>query len=159
MQHGQALDCLIREIVYVDPALGYVYLLKADVSDGFYRIGLRPEDAPKLGLIFPSGKEEDQMVAIPLTLPMGWKNSPPLFCTAMETVADLSNEALRTHQPSKQHLLDNRAEAVEPPPAPLLTQEHANLTRGPYLWRPNAKLLVYVDVGGKGHALGSRAPV
>ena len=86
------------------------------------------------------------MVAIPLTLPMGWKNSPPLFCTATETVADLANEALRTHQPSKQHLLDIRAEAVEPPPAPLLTQEHANLTRDPYLQRPNAKLLAYVDV-------------
>ena len=146
MQYGRALDRLIREIVYADLALGYVYLLKADVSDGIYRIGIRPIDAPKLGLILPSGKEKEQMVAIPLTLPMGWKNSPLLFCTATETVADLANEALRTHQPSKQHLLDIREEAVEPPPAPLLTQEHANLTRNPYLRRPNAKLLSYVDV-------------
>ena len=76
MQYGRVLDRLIREIVYADPALGYVYLLKADVSDGFYRIGLRPTDSPKLDLIFPSGKDEEQMVAIPLTLPMGWKNSP-----------------------------------------------------------------------------------
>ena len=103
MQYGRALARLIHKIVYADPALGYNYLLKADVSDGFYRIGLRPEDAPKLGLIFPSSKEEDPMVAIPLTLPMGWKNSPPLFCTATETVADLANKSLRTHQPSKQH--------------------------------------------------------
>ena len=58
MQYGRALDRLIRDIVYANPELGYVYLLKADVSDGFYRIGLRPEDSPKLGLIFPSGKEE-----------------------------------------------------------------------------------------------------
>ena len=86
------------------------------------------------------------MVAIPPTLRMGWKNSPPLFCTATETVADLANEALRTQHPSKQHLLDIRAEAVDPPPAPLLTQEHANLTRDPYLRRPNGKLLAYVDV-------------
>ena len=86
------------------------------------------------------------MVAIPITLPMGWKNSPPLFFTGTETVADLANESLRTHHPRKQHLLDIRAEAVEPPPAPLLTQEHANLTRDPYLRRPNAKLLAYVDV-------------
>ena len=56
MQYSRALDRLIRKIVYADPALGYVYLLKADVSDGFYRIGLRPTDAPKLGLVFPSGK-------------------------------------------------------------------------------------------------------
>ena len=122
MQYGRALDRLIREILYADPALGYVYLLQADVSDGFYRIWIRPTDPPKLELIFPSSKEEEQMVAIPLTLPMGWKNSPPLFCTATETVADLANEALRTHQPNKKHMPDIRVEAVEPPPAPLLTQ-------------------------------------
>ena len=86
------------------------------------------------------------MVAIPLTLPMGWKNSPPLFCTSTETVADLDNEALRTQQRSKQHLLYNREEAIEPPLAPLLTQEHAKLTRNPSLRRANAKLLAYVDV-------------
>ena len=56
MQYGRAFDRLIREIFYADPALGYVYPLKADVSNGFYRIGLRPEDAPKLGLIFPSNE-------------------------------------------------------------------------------------------------------
>ena len=43
-------------------------------------------------------------------------------------------------------MLDIRAEAVEPPPAPLLTPEHAALKRDPYLQRPNAKLLAYVDV-------------
>ena len=58
MQYGQALDRLLRGIVFADPALGYVYLLKADVSDGFYRIGLRPEDATKLGLIFSNGADE-----------------------------------------------------------------------------------------------------
>ena len=46
MQYGRALDRLLRKILFADPALGPLYLLKADVSDGFYRIGLRPEDAP-----------------------------------------------------------------------------------------------------------------
>ena len=62
--------------------MGPVDILKADVSDGFYLIGVRPEDAPKLGLIFPSDADEEPIVAIPLTLTMVWKNSPPLFCTA-----------------------------------------------------------------------------
>ena len=48
-------------------------MLKADLSDGFYRIGLNPEDAPKLGLVFPEIHGGEQLVAIPLTLPMGWK--------------------------------------------------------------------------------------
>ena len=59
MRYDWALDRLLREIVFADPALGYVYLLKADVSDGFYRIGLRLEDAPKLGLISPNGADEE----------------------------------------------------------------------------------------------------
>ena len=71
MLYGRALDRLLREIVFADPSLGPVYILKADVSDGFYFIGVRPEDAPKLGLIFPSGADEEPMVATPLTLPMG----------------------------------------------------------------------------------------
>ena len=35
MQYGWVLDRLLHEIVFAEPALGYVYLLKADVSDGF----------------------------------------------------------------------------------------------------------------------------
>ena len=89
-------------------------MLKTDVSDDFYRIGIRPEDAPKLGLIFPTGANEEPMVATPLTLPMVWKNSSPLFCTAMETVVDLANEALRSHKPIRPHKLDKQAEAVAP---------------------------------------------
>ena len=121
IQYGRALDRLLREIVFADPSLGYVYLVKADVSNGFYCIGLRPEDAPKLGLIFPKIADEEPMVATPLTLPICWKPSP-LFCTATETVADLANKYLRSHQPSRPHKLVDRAEAVAPPPVPSLAE-------------------------------------
>ena len=60
MQYGCALDPLLCEIVFTESALGPVYLLKADVSDGFYRIGLRSEDAPKLSLIFPTAQMRSQ---------------------------------------------------------------------------------------------------
>ena len=42
--------------------------------------------------------------------------------------------------------MDDRSEAIEPPLALLLTQEHAQLTRDPYLRPPKAKLLAYVDI-------------
>ena len=77
---------------------------------------------------------------------MGWKNSPLLLCTATEPVADLANKSLRSHQPSRPHKLYNRAEAVAPPPGPPLANEHTKLTRNPYLRRPKAKLVTYVDV-------------
>ena len=107
MQYSHTLDRLLREIVFADPILGPVYMLKADVSDGFYRIGIHPEDAPKLGLIFLSGADEETVVANPLTLPMDWKDSPPLFSLATEKVSDLANEPFRSHQPSRPHKLDN----------------------------------------------------
>ena len=61
-------------------------------------------------------------------------------------VADLASKSLCSHQPSKPHQLDNKAEAIAPLPAPPLEQEHAKLTRNPYLRLPKAKLLAYVDV-------------
>ena len=122
MQYVQYLDRLLCEIVYADLKLEPVHMIKADVSDGFYKIGLRQSDTAKLGLLFPSGAGEEYLVAIPLTLPMGWKNLPPIFCTGTETVADLENEALRAHAPTLPHKMDNRAEAVWVKPAPSLNK-------------------------------------
>ena len=44
MQYSRALDRLLCEIVFADPDFGPMYMLKADVSDDIYRIGIRPED-------------------------------------------------------------------------------------------------------------------
>ena len=41
MQYGRALDRLLQEIVFAEPSLGPVYMMKEDVSDGFYHIELR----------------------------------------------------------------------------------------------------------------------
>ena len=49
------------------------------MSYGFYRIGVNPEDVSKVGLIFPSGADEEPMVITPLTLPMSWKKLPSLI--------------------------------------------------------------------------------
>ena len=67
------------EVVIDNPELGPVHILKADVSDGFYRIGLRPTDTPLLGLVFTSKGEGKELVAIPITLPMGWKKLSPIY--------------------------------------------------------------------------------
>ena len=53
IQYGRALDRLLWEVVFENPALGPVYIIKADVSSGLYCIGLCPGDALKIGLIFP----------------------------------------------------------------------------------------------------------
>ena len=91
IQFGHALDRILRELILADPALGPVQLLKLDISDGFYQVNLNIDDIPKLGIAFPTKPGEPHIVAFPLGLPIGWKNSPPIFSAATETIADLAN--------------------------------------------------------------------
>lgn len=91
MQYGQTLHRVLREIVYVNMRYMPVCLLKADVSDGFYRVPFCPTNAPKLALVFPSIGTAEPMVAIPLVLFMGWKNSLPFFCATSENIVDVAS--------------------------------------------------------------------
>jgi hypothetical protein len=95
MQFGRALDRVIHSLVFANPAYGPVYLLKVDLSDGFYRVWLNLRDIPKLALVLPplTGSNEP-LVALPLALPMGWVESPPWFSVVTETGADLANARL-----------------------------------------------------------------
>ena len=77
----------------------------------------RPDDAIKLAVLFPTKQGEEQLVGIPLTLPMGWSESPPAFCTTTETAADLANSTLATAaNPLLRlpHRLDDIAETAVP---------------------------------------------
>ena len=107
MQFGHALERYLREILLADPELGKVYLAKFDISDGFYRIHLNVDDIFKLAVVFPTPKGQPALVALPLVLPMGWKNSPPIFSAFTETAADIANANLNTA--STPHPLESHA--------------------------------------------------
>ena len=51
MQYGWALDLIVREVVISGLDLVPIYLLKVDVSNGFFLVALQPYDTPKLGLV------------------------------------------------------------------------------------------------------------
>eukprot|EP00978_Attheya_sp_CCMP212_P049485 scaffold670895_cov130-Attheya_sp.AAC.1 len=73
MQFGRAFQRILRVLHQADPRWGPVYLIKIDVADGFYQVWLSFSAALKLGLVLPTdSRDEDQLVAIPLSLPMGW---------------------------------------------------------------------------------------
>jgi hypothetical protein len=109
MQFGNTLSRLIRHLVLADPRHGPTRLIKVDIADGFYRIGLKPADVPKLGVVYPGFPGEPPLVAFPITLPMGWTNSPPLFCSATETIADLANANILKWRNPAPHRLDDIA--------------------------------------------------
>ena len=138
MQFGHALDRILREILLSDPKLGPVQLLKVDISDGFYRINMNIDDIPKLGVAFPSEPGEEKLVAFPLVLPMGWKNSPPIFSTATETIADLANQRLNAGVIPPPHTLDDAAEAV-PSPSPLQREKPPSILHPPKRALPSYK--------------------
>jgi hypothetical protein len=119
MQFGRALDRLITQTVRADPRFGPVNFIKIDISDGFYRVQVRAEDVPKLGVAFPSLEHEEPLVAFPLALPMGWTESPPYFCAVTETIADMANARILKGRPEKPHHLDRLANS-KPPNTPLL---------------------------------------
>jgi hypothetical protein len=119
MQFGNALDQILCKILLSNILLGPVYLIKLDISDSFYQIALNVNDIPKLGVAFPTAPGKDPSVAVPLVLPMGWKNSPPVFSTATETIANLVNLRLRCLALPLPHHLDDFAESIaSPDPAP-----------------------------------------
>jgi Reverse transcriptase (RNA-dependent DNA polymerase). len=148
MQFGHALARILRHILLADPQHGPVYLLKLDIADGFYRIDLCPEDIPRLGVVFPGPPGTEPLVALPLVLPMGWKNSPPAFCTATETVADLANNAIRSQACAAFHPLGHRAAQFDQIGSAHRPTDEEPCQPDPSLPRPappTAEVDVYVD--------------
>jgi len=116
MQFGRSLERILREILFANPAHGPVQMIKLDISDGFYRIGLNIDDIPKLGVVFPTLPGDKPLIAFPLVLPMGWTNSPPIFLTATKTIADITNARLSLGWVPPSHPLDELAASVSAPP-------------------------------------------
>ena len=86
------------------------------------------------------------MVEILLTLLIGWKNYPPIFCTSTETVTDLANSALHSNRKTHLHKLDNHTEAVLIDDLRPLQKDLSKIICDPYLKSCNVKPTSYVDV-------------
>ena len=87
---------------------------------------MNTDDIPKLGVVFPAMADSDQLIAFPLVLPMGWKESPPYFCATTETAVNLANQAIPMSYP-RPHRLDLLANTLPPPEPPSLTLLTTNL--------------------------------
>jgi hypothetical protein len=91
MQFGSALQRILQCLVNCNPTFGPPLSAKLDLADGYYRVPLSPWAALQLAVVMPNDWDESNLIAIPLSLPMGWAHSPPYFCAFTETIADLSN--------------------------------------------------------------------
>ena len=94
MQFGGALPWILWLLWHANPTDGPFYLSKYDITDGFYCLFIKADDALWLAVTMPHYDNETQLIAVPLSLTMGWTNSPPTFCAASETAANLANDCL-----------------------------------------------------------------
>ena len=151
MQFGRALERIITQVVRADPRYGPVKFIKIDLADGFYRVFVRAEDIPTLGVAFPSLDGEEPIIAFPLVLPMGWTESPPYFCAATETIADMANDRILTWQHPPLHKLDRLASSLPPIRPPSTKPEQARPAvdippvRDPNL-PPRPRILGLIDI-------------
>ena len=65
MQFGHALKRILQRMYDADPRHGPIYMVKVDIADGFYRVGLAPEDVTSLGVCLPPGQDGNTLVAFP----------------------------------------------------------------------------------------------
>jgi hypothetical protein len=115
--NGKALERILQALVDANPIHGPVHLLKVDIADGFARIWLNIGDIPKLACSLPAGIGDEPLLALPLVLPMGWTESPPYFCAATETIADITNKWLINQWKAPPHHLEALA-STKPEPGP-----------------------------------------
>ena len=115
MQFGRDLHRVMQTVVNADARYGPIYLSKIDIADGFYRVWLQSTDIAKLGVALPTVPGQPLLVAFPLTLPMGWVESPPYFTTITETACNLASMKLR-ERPRRPLKTAHRLEAVAATP-------------------------------------------
>jgi hypothetical protein len=121
LQFGHALYRILQLLQRADTRRGTTYLAKIDVADAFMRIPLFAPHIAVLGALLPAYVGEEQLVAFPMILPMGWIESPQYLCAVTETITDMANELFA--QPVRStapHRLDNLADSRPPAVAPTL---------------------------------------
>jgi hypothetical protein len=142
MQFGSTFQRILQRLAYANPQHGPTYIAKFDLSDGYYRIPLSPEAALELAVVLPPLPNFPQLVGIPLTLPMGWKYSPPYFCAFTETATDLANRTISTSVPLPPHVLEEASQLYRPP----MHIKQNNIGRRPEQQHQLPTPLSYVDI-------------
>jgi hypothetical protein len=140
MQFGGTLQRLLQRIAYCNPKHGPPLLAKIDLADGYYRVPLCPQAALALAVVIPPDVQHSPtpLVAIPLTLPMGWAQSPPYFCAFTETITDMAND---TSHSLPHHPLLHQSQNFPCPQQP--TFHPSAVTLGTIT---NSKPLSYIDI-------------
>ena len=115
MQFGQALQRILHSVRHANTYYGPVYLSKHDIKDGILsRSSCGRPTALACPSCSPAVKTRKKLITMPMSLMMGWVESPPSFYAMSKTVANLANQCFQgmpTH--CLPHQLSPQAEALD----------------------------------------------
>ena len=93
--HSMAeLGNVLRRIIWTlatSPDTGPFFFCKIDLKDGFWRMFVQEEAQWNFAYLLPRLHPNDPLqLVVPRSLQMGWRDSPPYFCSATETARDVA---------------------------------------------------------------------
>ena len=126
MRFGKALYRVIDCILAAPPKLGPAFLNKVYLSNAYMHIWVRLEDIPLVAFLVPKATpDEEQLVGLHLSIPMGYMESATFFCATTETVNDRTLDTLSMRHTAPPHHLEDLAD-TKPPET---SEEEATATR------------------------------
>jgi len=105
-QLGHVLPRIIAAVAAAAPDNGPIFFAKWDIKDGFWHMVVSTEDAWNFCYVLPGSDPNDPLIVVPTSLQMGWCESPPFFCAAMETARDIADELRLKPSPLPPHPLE-----------------------------------------------------
>ncbi len=128
---GWVLPCLLH-YMQDTPARLHSLFCKLDISNSFWRLIVWEEESFNFAYVLPQWEGEPVRIVVPLAVQMEWVESPPLFCTIMESAQNLT-----------QHLVDANIDIPLHPFEAEMNIQHVPLQA--HVDVPSKLLQVYVD--------------
>jgi hypothetical protein len=104
-----------------------IRLSKVDLSDGFWRLVVKPEQKWNFCYVMPDPPGSRVRIVVPSALQMGWAESPAYFCAATETGRDIVDMLLREKVQLPEHPLEQFLQPHDIPKTAPKGQEHTSV--------------------------------
>ena len=82
-QLGHSLKRVIYAFVEAEPDCN-IFMAKYDIKDGFGRLDCQEGKAYNFAYVLPQTPHQPIKLVVPSSLQIGWVESPPYFCAALE---------------------------------------------------------------------------
>jgi hypothetical protein len=94
-QLGHSLTCIIHAFAESEEAT-HIFMAKWDIKDGFWRLDAEDGAEWNFSYVLPQHTGQPCYLVVPTSLQVGWVESPPFFCAALEMAKDVAQDYCET---------------------------------------------------------------